>query len=148
MLPQVEQHDGRHGHQLGDPLGRVGQAGAPEVPQAVDNQHGDDGRRQHLAQVQHHLGGLSAPVKEQKGQRPGQQSDQGHDGDGGRGVKGMVHWGATSASSPALSSSRLRRISRESTMRPRAGMSICSAPMRMRQTRVQPAPRKAGRCCR
>ena len=38
-----------------------------QAPQAIDDEHGDNGGGQHPPQIEHQLGGIAAPVKEQKG---------------------------------------------------------------------------------
>ena len=56
------------GEEGGYPPRRGGKA---DALQAVDDQHGHDGRGQHPPQIEHRLGGLLPPVKEQEGQQPG-----------------------------------------------------------------------------
>ena len=56
------------GGEGGQPAGGGGEGDAPE---AVDNQHGDNRRREHAAQIQNQLWGMVPPVEEEKGQSPG-----------------------------------------------------------------------------
>lgn len=91
MLPEVENHHRSSGDELRSPAGQGGQIwpkGELNIPQTVDNEHGDDSRGEDPSQVKDHLGGLASPVKEEKGQDAGEEGDCRHDGDGGGGLSG------------------------------------------------------------
>ena len=119
--------------------------GQKRTLETVDDEHGDDGGGQHPAQIEHQLGRTVPPVKEEEGQDPGQEGDRRHHGDGGRGLYGSQHTDASSPAAVPRSSRRRRSRSSASTITPRAGSSIFSAPARKRLSRVAPAPSRAGR---
>ena len=76
----MEEDHHRHGQQSGQPLvedrrvqqgGEVGLHRQDVALETVDNEHGDDGGGKDPAQVQHQLGGVVSPVKEQEGEGAG-----------------------------------------------------------------------------
>ena len=79
MLPLME----RDGHADGDGLrDAVAARGEADALEAVDDEHSEDGGRQHMAQILHHLRHLAAPGAEhQKGQKTVLRSGEEAEGD-------------------------------------------------------------------
>ncbi len=97
MFPDVQARGHKAGDKGGDPAGGGGEA---DALQAVDDEHGDNGRGQYAAQIEDDAGRVVTVVKKQERQRTGQEGDCGHDQNGQRGLAGGEGGCGHAASAP------------------------------------------------